>query len=124
MRILLSIKPQYAEKILRGEKIYEYRKTLFKRTDITVIVIYSSSPVCRIVGEFEIEDVITDSPQSLWKRTHKGGGIEKEKFDAYFYKREVGYAIKIKRYKRYRNSYLLKDLYPEIVPPQSYRYVE
>lgn len=34
MKILLSIKPQYVEKIISGEKRYEFRKKEFKRRDI------------------------------------------------------------------------------------------
>lgn len=30
MKILLSIKPRFVEKIISGEKLYEYRKVVFK----------------------------------------------------------------------------------------------
>ena len=31
MKILLSIKPEYAHKIFSGEKKFEYRKIIFKK---------------------------------------------------------------------------------------------
>jgi len=46
--VLLSVKPEYAEKILDGKKKYEFRRAIFKRNDIEKIYIYSSSPI-RIV---------------------------------------------------------------------------
>lgn len=37
MNVLMSIKPEYAERIFKGEKIYEYRKRRFKRNDVEKI---------------------------------------------------------------------------------------
>ena len=54
MKILLSIKPNYVEEIICGTKLYEFRKTLYRRRDVKTIVVYSSSPVCRVVGEIEV----------------------------------------------------------------------
>ena len=38
-KILMSIKPVYVEKILSGEKCFEYRKTLPKKSGIDKIII-------------------------------------------------------------------------------------
>ena len=59
MKVLLSIKPEFVEKIFDGSKKYEYRKVLPKRTDISVIVIYASAPVQRVVGEFRINEIFS-----------------------------------------------------------------
>ena len=53
MHALLSIKPEYAEKILKGEKLVEFRIVAFAQ-EVSKIFIYATSPVCRIVGEFEV----------------------------------------------------------------------
>ena len=45
----LPIKPIYANRILEGSKRYEFRRTRL-RQDITHVVIYSTSPVKKIVG--------------------------------------------------------------------------
>ena len=58
MKVLLSIKPEFVERIFDGSKKYEYRKMLFKRNDINVVVIYASAPVKRVVGEFRIKDIL------------------------------------------------------------------
>ena len=49
MYVLMSIKPKYVEKILSGEKKYEYRKTLLKK-DVESILVYSTSPVKKVYG--------------------------------------------------------------------------
>lgn len=41
---LLSIKPEYVDKIFSGKKGYEHRKAIFKQ-DIKTIVVYSTQPV-------------------------------------------------------------------------------
>ena len=55
MYVLMSIKPKYVEKILSGEKKYEYRKTLLKK-DVESILVYSTSPVKKVVCEIKLLD--------------------------------------------------------------------
>ncbi|OTQ00605.1 hypothetical protein B5S43_08290, partial [Gilliamella apicola] len=62
MKVLLSIKPEFVEKILSGEKKYEFRKKLFKRQSVKTIVIYATMPIGKVVGEFDIDHVISDEP--------------------------------------------------------------
>ena len=82
--VLISIKPRFAEKILSGKKKYEFRKSIFKDRSITKIVIYSSSPVQKVVGEFAIGRILADRPKGLWWRA--GIGEDKEFFFDYFNK--------------------------------------
>ncbi len=58
--ILLPIKPEYANKIIKRTKLYEYRKTVCKRK-IDKIVIYSTSPVKKIIAEVEVKEIISNS---------------------------------------------------------------
>ena len=51
VKALLSVKPEYAEKILSGEKIYEFRRRIFKRKDVDILVIYATRPQCRVVAD-------------------------------------------------------------------------
>ena len=55
--ILMSIKPEYVNKIFSGEKKYEYRKRLCKEK-IDTIIVYSSSPIQKVVGELKIKQVL------------------------------------------------------------------
>lgn len=66
-QILLSIKPEYVNSILAGTKIFEFRKIECKK-NVDKIVIYSKSPVMRVVGEAEVAEVLVDVPQNIWKK--------------------------------------------------------
>ena len=56
--VLLSIKPEYVDAIFAGSKHYEFRRRIFANRDIERIIVYASSPVQRVVGEFEIDEII------------------------------------------------------------------
>jgi type I restriction enzyme S subunit len=59
MNVLLSIKPKYANQIVKGNKKYEFRKSVFKNRDLEMVYIYSSSPVKRIIGAFAIKMIFS-----------------------------------------------------------------
>jgi len=124
MKVLLSIKPEYAQKIFSGEKKYEYRRRLFKRTDINTVVVYVTKPVGKVIGEFEIDSVIQGNPNSIWEQTKSYAGINENAYIDYFSKRETGFAIVIKKTKIYKKPLELVELNPKIkYAPQSFRYL-
>jgi len=123
MKVLLSIKPEYARRIFSGSKRYEYRRSIFKNQDVTHIVVYASLPIGKIVGEFKVEDIIHDDVKVLWMRTKAFGGISEEKYFSYFSNKERGYAIQIGKRQRYRHPLSPEDEYG-LTPPQSFVYLE
>ena len=94
MIVLLSIKPEYADKIFSGEKKYEFRKSIFKNTDIEKVVVYASSPVQKVIGEFTIADILNDDIEKIWNETAHYSGITKDFYLSYFSNKEKAYAIK------------------------------
>ncbi|PLB85299.1 hypothetical protein C0T31_11720 [Dysgonamonadaceae bacterium] len=124
MKVLLSIKPQFAEKIFNGTKKFEFRKSIFKNNKVKSVVVYASSPVQKVIGEFEIEEILMENPATLWKITHNFSGITKEYFDQYFTARDTAYAIKINRTKKYNSPLNLKTDLGIDFPPQSFMYLE
>lgn len=122
MRVLLSIKPVFAEKIFSGKKKYEFRRSMFKRAEIKTVVVYASTPVRKIIGEFEIGDILYEDIDSLWQKTQRHSGITEDYFYKYFDKKEQGFAIKIKSFKKYKEPVSLKRRYG-VLPPQSYTYL-
>lgn len=123
MKVLLSIKPQYAEAILSGRKRYEYRRAIFKRPGVQRVVIYASTPVRRIVGEFCVEEIIEAPPMMLWARTAEGSGLRKSQFEAYFAGKEMGYAIRVHAPVRYASPIDPRAGNATFIPPQSFRYL-
>ena len=122
MKVLMSIKPEFAFKIFDGTKKFEFRRAIFKNPDIKKIIVYASSPVQKVIGEFEIDGILILGIEKLWRETRHDSGISKEYFIQYFGGKEHGYAIKIKKTKKYKRPLCLKDDF-NTLPPQSFRYV-
>lgn len=122
MKVILSIKPEFADKIFEGTKKYEFRRVIFKNTEVSKIIVYASSPVQKIIGEFEIDQIINSDLESLWNKTRKHSGISQDYFFEYFSKKERGFAIKIKNFKRYRQPKCIRSDF-NALPPQSFLYV-
>ena len=73
-KVLMSVNPIHAEKILSGTKKYEFRKTRCKKP-IEVIVIYITAPIMKILGEVQVKNVIEGIPQDVWDKTKSAAGI-------------------------------------------------
>jgi predicted transcriptional regulator len=123
-KVLLSIKPEFANKIFNGEKKFEYRRVIFKNKNVSKIVVYASSPVKKVIGEFDIGEIINSSKTELWNRTRKYSGITKEYFDKYFDDKEFGYAIEIKSVEKFDEPKCLNEEYDVSFPPQSFVYLK
>ena len=122
MKVLLSIKPEFVEKILDGTKKYEYRKSMFKRKDISTVVIYASYPVKKVVGEFRIKRIISEDVESVWNITSESSGITKVFYDKYFQQKTMANAIEIGELIKYDRPKELAD-YNIICAPQSFCYI-
>jgi predicted transcriptional regulator len=123
MKVLLSIKPEYAERIFNGSKKFEYRKAIFKNRDVKTIVVYVTKPIGKIIGEFDIEKVLIDTPSQIWKKTKKYSGIKESFFDEYFKDRERAYAIKVSSVKKYAEPICPYATFQNFFPPQSFMYL-
>jgi len=123
MKVVLSIKPEFANKIFDGSKKFEFRKAIFKNNDVKSIIVYASSPVKKVIGEFEIGEIINNDIDTLWQLTKEFSGITEDFFYEYFSKREKGFAIQIKNKKKYKVPKCLKEEY-DLNPPQSFAYVK
>lgn len=121
-KVLLSIKPEYVNKIFLEEKLYEYRRLIFKKK-VETVVIYATSPIKKIVGEFKIVEILHETPERIWEITKDKSGIEKEKFFKYFNNLEKGYAIKIKEIKKYKDPLELVEFNIKAAP-QSFVYLK
>jgi predicted transcriptional regulator len=122
MKVLLSIKPEFADKIFQGTKLFEFRRSIFKNTNVKKVIVYASSPVQKVIGEFEIDFILKNSLDELWCKTEEFSGITKEYFFQYFSNKEEGFAIKIKNHRRYKQPKSLKEDY-NLLPPQSFLYL-
>jgi type I restriction enzyme, S subunit len=124
MDVLLSIKPRYVKSIIDGEKRYEFRKKVFRQTDVSRVYIYSSSPIKKIVASFEIGDILEDHPVDLWENVKGYAGIDDRDFFDYFAGKSRAFAIEIQDLQELPEPIDPRETIPGFVPPQSYCYVD
>ncbi|MBO7608501.1 MAG: hypothetical protein J6T28_12935 [Paludibacteraceae bacterium] len=123
MKVLLSIKPEFAYKIFDGTKKYEFRKSIFKSSDVQTVVVYASSPVQKVIGEFAIADILNGDIETIWDKTARDSGITRDFYLSYFSNKENAYAIKVGKITRYKRSRNLSE-YNLNFAPQSFVYIK
>lgn len=124
MDVIMSIKPQYANRILNGTKKFEFRRSIPKRIDeIEKVFIYSTSPTQKIIGHFTVKAVHKMNPLNLWLHTWKHAGIEIIDFQEYFQGKEFGYAIEVENVTLYDKPLLYKEVDHTGKIPQSFKYI-
>jgi predicted transcriptional regulator len=122
-RVLLSIKPPFARAILDGTKGFEFRRAIFREKHVATVVVYASSPVQEVIGEFSIGEIIEADPEQVWRQTRHAAGISKEYFDTYFSGAAMAYAIEVRRPRRYRRPLQLWEDLDVHCAPQSFCYI-
>lgn len=122
-KILMPINPEYVDEILSGNKKYEYRKIKAKRKNIDKMVIYSTSPIMRVVAEVDVEGIIEASPEKLWEQTKEYSGITKDFYSKYYKNKEIAIAYKLGNIKVYDKPKKLCDIGINYVP-QSFIYLD
>ena len=119
--ILISINPEHVSNILNGSKRFEFRKIQCKK-NVDKMVIYSTSPVMKVVAEAEIRGIIEDDPESVWQRTEDGAGISREFFDRYYEGRDTAVAFELGDVREFDEPRELSQ-YGISNPPQSFIYL-
>ena len=120
-KLLLSINPEFVEKIFAGVKKYEFRKSQCKRP-IDGIVIYCTSPVMKVVGEVSVVGILVEEPSVMWTEVKELAGVTKEFYDSYFSGRKNAVAYQLGKIKRFYKPRELDD-YGVKHAPQSFVYI-
>ena len=109
--------------IFDGQKLYEYRKRVFARSDVDKVYIYASKPICRIVGYFTFKRIIEETPLMLWTMTNEQGGISKKQFLDYFNGCNTAHAIEIDEVVKLDTPIEPKEVIKGFTPPQNFVYL-
>jgi predicted transcriptional regulator len=121
--ILISIHPEHVQKILSGEKKFEFRKKIPTR-QVRKMVIYATSPIMKVVAVADINATISSNPEKVWRLTRHASGISKRFFSDYFDNRSVAHALSIGEVRELETPVSLATLSRTMVAPQSYRFVD
>ena len=84
---------------------------------------YATTPIGKVVGEFEVKAVLSLDLEELWSVTGKDGGVDEDLFREYFHGKEIGFAIEVGEYKKYRRPYNIQAKHG-VRPPQSFLYLD
>lgn len=121
--ILLPIWPRYCEMIFSGEKKVELRKTNIPKL-IEHVVVYETAPKRRIIGYFDVQEVIEETPTAIWRRYRKVSGVSKPSFDTYYKGVDLGRVIRIAQPFEFIRPITLEQVgWVSDSSPQSFSYV-
>ena len=81
---LISIRPNFAEAILTGEKTVEIRRRIPALEIGTRLWIYATRPLGAIVGTAMVEKVIEGTPTELWETCMDQIALGQCEYDEYF----------------------------------------
>jgi predicted transcriptional regulator len=118
----MSIHPRYASAILSGIKTVEFRKRRLA-SDVRIVLMYATAPVKKVVGFFEIAEVIEDIPEAVWNEVGEYGGISRAEYEAYYLDSNKAVAFIVRCVYALEQKLPLFDLSPSLVPPQSFSYL-
>ena len=119
--IILSIHPNHINKILSGEKRFEYRKRIPQNIDY--LIVYATAPIKKVVAIIKVDMVIKDTPQNIWNITKKDSGVSYEFFMNYFNEVSTAYAIKIRNIYKMPTPIDITVIDGVKCGPQAYQYV-
>ena len=119
--IILSIHPKHIEKILSGDKRYEYRKRI--PLDINYLIVYATAPTKKIVALIEVDMGMKDTPQNIWDVTRNESGVSYEFFMNYFNEVSTAYAIKFRNVHKLPSPIDITVIDSVKSAPQAYIYV-
>jgi predicted transcriptional regulator len=124
--LLISVKPEFAEKILSGTKTIELRKSSPNVAVGDLIIIYSTLPEKAIVGTCVVKAIIKKSPLQLWRSFSDKMGIDRKRYFDYFKDCEAAVGIVLTGIDRLDKKVSLdsvRKVIPRFTPPQTFRYL-
>ena len=85
---------------------------------------YETAPNKKIVGFFDVQEIVHNSPDNIWYRFSECAGVTREEYQKYYDSSNQGYAIVFSDFKE-----LLTPVDPGTVaqnfrPPQSFCYLD
>jgi predicted transcriptional regulator len=123
--LLLSMKPQFAQRIFDGRKTVEVRKKISTTCIGETAVIYASRPTCAVLGEARIHSITKGAPSEIWDLFGKDLGCSKTEYDSYTASCRHVSALKLCDVHAYSASLartrMSRLVGQDLIPPQSYQ---
>ena len=123
---LISIKPEYVEKIISRSKTVEIRNRKINLPSGSRLWIYATLPRGCMAAVAIIRDVIIDSPSKIWNHYHDHIKVPKPVFHSYVNHSPIISAIRLKKVYTIQSNLTLNHIRSEIEgfhPPQFLKYM-
>jgi predicted transcriptional regulator len=121
--IMISIHPQFAQAIFRGEKTIEFRKLNVPK-HVEYVVLYVTAPQSKIAGYFSVKGVVEDLAIELWNKFRNVSGTTEDFFFQYYGKDGTGRGFLVDKVHILANPITLDAIKEGAKPPQSFTYVD
>lgn len=124
--LLLSIHPEFADKIFAGEKRVELRRRKPRLRDGDRVAIYATSPRCELVGLALVAGIQQSTPGNLWRTVKDDAAVDRQQYDRYFEGSEKAIGIVLEEPVEFQNPAPLEQLrhaWPGFRPPQGFCYL-
>lgn len=125
--IVISIKPNFVEKILNGEKTVELRTRRANLQPGTKMWIYSTLPMGEICARALVDFVHTSSPKEIWREYKDEIAINEEEFWEYVGDRDAVSIIKMSKINPVNKGLSLSRIKEELdnfIPPQFFMWLK
>ncbi|MDE6583597.1 MAG: hypothetical protein K2K31_03010 [Clostridia bacterium] len=126
--MVMSILTYYANQIFDGTKLYEFRKSPLKSSDLNRdILIYSAKGDKAIIGSFKVKEILHGDINEILKLTGYDKRSDGHEIVEYFGQKNNCYALKLYDVKRFKKPITLKELRsvnPKLQLPQYYAYIK
>jgi predicted transcriptional regulator/N-acetylglutamate synthase-like GNAT family acetyltransferase len=122
--LLMSMKADFAERVMNGSKSIEVRKRFSERWTNHEVVFYASKPTGSLVGKATVNSITRGRTEDIWSQFEGRIGCSRQEFDAYVADAGEVTAIEFKNASRYGNPMRIDEisrlLSQRLAPPQSY----
>jgi len=123
--LFIAVKPEYANKLISGQKDIELRKKKPSVQPGDYVIIYASAPIKAVLGFGKVKTIIECTPECLWERYSNRLGINEQSYFSYYdgYHKAIGIEFDMIKSVMPIGLEELRRVDPNFQPPQIYRYV-
>lgn len=122
--MLMSIRPEYADRIFSGHKRFELRRQRPRLDEGDLVVVYTTSPSQVVRGAFAVKRIVSMAVRALWNDFARELGISRRSYESYFSGCATAHAIEVGEVRTWSPASLavLRQRFDGFRPPQSYMF--
>lgn len=100
---MIALRPKYWEMYKDGSKTWELRKAGRCPLKTDKLIIYATSPVCRIIGEADLLSVRVGHLDYIWDIVNGYCGVTRDQYNSYYRDQHIAVAYRLGHIWAYSN---------------------